>query len=172
MNYYFTLCNNVTYCWNCRYISSEGTQSSSRRSSRLHSGGDSDSYNKTDEESCVMKTDEEDNELYDRDPQVRRVIFLWMARVFHFVARYVFFGWRLFSIGWQDTICFPLSGKMCFLSHLVARDGLFLIEWQGMIGFYLVERYDWFSSGMTWFFSFGGKTWLVSRWGGRAWWMF
>lgn len=53
-----------------RYISSEGTQSSSRRSSRLHSGGDSDSYNKTDEESCVMKTDEEDNELYDRDPQI------------------------------------------------------------------------------------------------------
>lgn len=104
---------NITFCWNhSRYISSEGTQSSSRRSSRLHSGGDSDSYNKTDEESCAMKTDEEDNELYDRDPQVRR--FRWMAR--H----------NLFSIWWQDVFL-SSSGKTWFIFHLEARHDLVFI---------------------------------------------
>lgn len=51
-----------------RYISGDGTQSSSRRSSRLHSTGDSDSYVKTDEESCAAKTDDETNGRYSHEP--------------------------------------------------------------------------------------------------------
>lgn len=66
-----------------------------------------------------MKTDEEDNELYDRDPQVSRVVcvewqefFIWWRGMF-----FCHFRQHLFCVEWQCTIGLSLAGKTRFVFH-------------------------------------------------------